>query len=54
MHGWIAAVLNLLGMGAGTPVPPVTDPLTVTGTWEVPTAAGTWEVPTCTGTWEDL
>ena len=35
MHGWIAAVLNLLGMGAGTPAapaPPLGRPVTIAGT----------------------
>ena len=59
MHGWLVAILNLLGMGGGTVE---ADPRTVTGTWEVsshagtwevPGHAGTWEVPSVTGTWED-
>ena len=58
MHGWLVAILNLLGMGGGTvestagSVSGVWTPPTTTGSWTPPSnPTGTWESPSTTGTW---
>lgn len=50
MHGWIPAVLDLLGMGSSAITSSAT-PVVLTGTWSVSTCTGTWGVLSHTGTW---
>ena len=52
--GFFSGVFRFLFGRFGKPPTAAADPLTVTGTWEVPACPGTWEVPSATGTWENL
>lgn len=51
MRGWLVAVLNLLGMGAGVGEEEVADPTNPTLTWEAPSRAGSWETPSRAREW---